>query len=399
MPRGGFSRLFSAAPLPARIWRFFKSRGHILVVDLKTPTPDEDSGSASTFSYLQILSRAGFDVTFAPFNLINAGRYTWALNDLGIKTLSAPEWTSMNAVIEAFAPRSDLLLLYRAPVAMHVFNLARSVAPAAKILFHAVDLHFLRMQREAALSGIQAQADAASAVRAIELDLIERADGSIVVSNYELNLLRELLPTAVVHQIPILRETPPQLPGPAPSLQQRCDFLFIGGYEHLPNVDAVQWFVSEVWPILLSRRFSHRFIIAGSKVPNDIAALASEKIEVRGYVEDLAPLFASCRLSVAPLRYGAGIKGKIVTSLSYGVPVVATSIAAEGTDLRHDETILVADTPNAMADQIMRLYDDAHLWQRLSANGYQAFQDKFSLTAGAHRVLAVVDGLVASARR
>lgn len=374
-------------------------RGRILVVDHKTPAPDEDSGSASTSSYLQILSRAGFDVTFAPFNLINAGRYTQALNDLGVKTLSAPKWTSIKAVIKAFAPRSDLLLLYRAPVAMHVFNLARRVAPAAKILFHAVDLHFLRMQREAGLSGIRAQTDAASAMRAIELDLILRADGSIVVSNYEHHLLCKLVPTAVVHQIPILRETPPQLPGPAPSLQGRSDFLFIGGYEHLPNVDAVRWFVSEVWPILQSRRFPRRFIIAGSKVPDDIAALESDKIEVRGYVRDLAPLFASCRLSIARLRYGAGVKGKIVTSLSYGVPVVATSIAAEGAGLRRDETILIADTPNAMANQIMRLYDDDNLWQRLSANGYQVFQDKFSLTAGTQKVLAVVDGLVASARR
>ena len=374
-------------------------RGRILVVDHKTPTPDQDSGSASTFSYLQILSRAGFEVTFAPFNLTNAGRYTQALNDLGVKTLSWPEWSSIESVIEALAPCSDLLLLYRAPFAMHVFDLARRVAPATKILFHAVDLHFLRLQREAALSGSQAQADAASFLRAIELDLIERADGSIVVSKYELDLLRELLPTAIVHQIPILRETPPQSSGSAPSLQQRSDFLFIGGYEHLPNVDAVLWFVSEVWPIIQLRSFPRRFVIVGSKVPHNVAAIASDKIEVRGYVKDLVPLFASCRLSVAPLRYGAGIKGKIVTSLSYGVPVVATSIAAEGADLRHDESILIADTPAAMADQIIRLYDDDDLWQRLSANGYKTFQDKFSLTAGAQKVLAVVDGLVASARR
>jgi glycosyltransferase involved in cell wall biosynthesis len=162
-------------------------------------------------------------------------------------------------------------------------------------------------------------------------------------------------------------------------------------------VDAVQWFVRDVWPIVQLTGFPHRFIIAGSKMPDEIAALASDKIEVRGYVEDLARLFATCRLSIAPLRYGAGIKGKIVTSLSYGVPVVATSIAAEGTDLQHDETILVADAPDVMADQIMRLYDDADLWQQLSVNGHQAFQDKFSLTAGAHKVLAVVDALVANA--
>src|ERR1700730_6719846 len=97
-------------------------RGRILVIDHKTPRPDQDSGSASTFSYLKILSHSGFGVTFAPSNLENAGRYTQALNDLGIETLSAPEWTSINAVIEAFGPRSDVLLLYRAPVASGVFD-------------------------------------------------------------------------------------------------------------------------------------------------------------------------------------------------------------------------------------------------------------------------------------
>ena len=90
------------------------------------------------------------------------------------------------------------------------------------------------------------------------------------------------------------------------SFRGRRDFLFIGGYEHLPNVDAVQWFVREVWPRILAKGFPDRFIIAGSKVPDEIAALASGQIDVRGYVEDLAPLFEACRLSIAPLRYGAG---------------------------------------------------------------------------------------------
>jgi glycosyltransferase involved in cell wall biosynthesis len=393
-------------------------RGRILVIDHKTPTPDQDSGSASAFSYLQILSRAGFDVTFAPMNLKRAGRYTKALKALGIKTLSSPEWPSINAVLDEFAPRSDILLLYRVGVAKHLFDRARQVAPAAKILFHAVDLHFLRKQRHAALTGSQARAHAASLERTIELDLIAKADASIVVSDYEFHLLRELVPAAALHQIPILRETPRRPFGPAlhwsarrlghrlgpfgrwlnrrdPSLRRRRDFVFIGGFNHLPNADAVEWFVHEVWPLLQARGFQHRFIIAGSRLPDRIAALASDKIEVRGYVENLAQLFAACRLSIAPLRFGAGIKGKVVTSLSYGVPVVASSIAAEGSGLRHGENILIADTADTMADQLMRLYDDADLWQRLSENGYQAFRNKFSQAAGAQKMLDVVNGLIA----
>src|SRR5579885_3510616 len=146
-------------------------RGRILVVDHKTPTPDEDSGSASAFALLQILARAGFELTFVPITLADAAHYTLALNRLGIRTVSAPECTSIADVLEAFAPNSDVLLLYRAPIARQVFDIARRVAPAAKILFHPVDLHFLRMQREAALRDNGADASAALAMRATELDL------------------------------------------------------------------------------------------------------------------------------------------------------------------------------------------------------------------------------------
>jgi glycosyltransferase involved in cell wall biosynthesis len=115
---------------------------------------------------------------------------------------------------------------------------------------------------------------------------------------------------------------------------------------------------------------------------------ASDQIEVRGYVEDLAPLYSACRLSIAPLRYGAGVKGKIVASLSSGVPVVATSAAAEGRGLRHDETVLIADTPAAMADEIVRLYEDADRF----------CVDRFSLAAGGRKLLPLVDSLIAQTR-
>ncbi len=129
-------------------------------------------------------------------------------------------------------------------------------------------------------------------------------------------------------------------------------------------------------------------------MPPELLALASDQIEVRGYVPDLAALFDVCRLSVAPLRYGGGIKGKVVSSLSHGVPVVATSIAAEGMGLTHQQNVLIADDPDAMADEIVRLYGDPHLWQRLSASEYEAFLNTFSETAGASKVLAVFDGLI-----
>jgi O-antigen biosynthesis protein len=383
----------------------------ILVIDHKVPTPDQDSGSASAFSYLQILARAGYEVFFAPHNLAprpayrrildrlgvtSSARYLSELRRIGVKPLTAPQWTSIDSVVENVSPTCDLLLLYRAPYASKIFELARRAAPSAKILFHAVDLHFLRMEREAKLLGDPLKVEAASIMRQTELRLVSQADATIVVSEYESSLLRTLTPLASVHQIPILREATPITEC---NWDNRRDFLFIGGFEHAPNADAVLWFVREVWPKLQAMGYSDSFTIVGSHVPPAIKDLASDRIVIRGYVRDLPPLFREHRLSVAPLRYGGGIKGKIVTSLSFGLPVVATSMAAEGMGLGPDDGILVADAADRMAEQIFRLYNDSDLWRGLSSNGYLAFQNRFSLEAGTHKVLAVINNLLGAGDR
>jgi len=397
-------------------------RGRILVIDHKTPAPDEDSGSACAFVHLQLLAQAGFEITFAPLDLADRGRHTRALAVAGVRTVASPEWISLASVIEALGAQSDVVMLYRAPVAEQLFDFVRWVAPSTPILFHTVDLHFLRMEREAAVTNDAEWLEMARQARAIELGLLARADASIVVSEHELSLVRTLLPAIDVRHIPLLREVPERsrrakahwavrrlcgrlgLPGHwlnrlDLARQKRDDLLFLGGFEHTPNVDAVSWFVSEVWPLLQRRGFPHRLIIAGSKLPKSIAELASDRIEARGYVEDLTSLYSSCRLSVAPLRFGAGVKGKVVTSLSYGVPVVATSTAAEGAQLKDGESILIADTPDAFADAILRLYSDAELWQRLSVRGYRAFLDRFSLAAQGAALVTLVEELVAKRRR
>ena len=390
-------------------------RGRILVIDYGTPTPDQDSGSASTFAYLRVLTAAGFHLTFAEPHLADAGPYTRALTALGIDCLLAPEWGSLDDVIRRAAPQADILLLYRGGVANVVFDLARQVAPAAKIVFHPVDLHFLRLEREATISRDPAAATDAERMRELELSLIRRADAAIVVSSYEAALLREIAPGATVHHIPIMRATPMPPPGflgwrrfcarrggglaalarRGLGPGKRRDIVFIGGYRHRPNVDAMLWFTREIWPLVLAAGFRDRLILAGSYMPPEISALASDTIEIRGQVADLPALFDACRLSIAPLRYGGGVKGKIVSSLSLGLPVVATSMAAEGMALRDGENILIADEPAAFARQIMRLYGDARLWRRLSARGFAAFRENFSEDATGPKVVAVFDGLMA----
>ena len=397
-------------PLICTSFRFFGWTGcnqmaaRILVVDHRTPTPDQDSGSASTFSYLQILSEAGFDVTFLPSMLKDAGSYSEAIRALGIIVPTSETYPSLDAAIDLLAPRADLVILFRAPVAHLVFERVRKVAPKAKILFHAVDLHHVRMRRQAELAGNVDMGRAAEAMRTIELDLATRADATVVVSAFEHDLLRGLVADAPIHHIPILRSVPvddrnwltrlsaffrcPYL------LRQRRDIVFVGGFEHAPNGDGIRWFVSHVWPKVVQSGIGGRLVIAGSNLPSDIAALASHTIATPGYVGDLGVLFATARMSIAPLRYGAGVKGKIVSSLSHHVPVVATRIAAEGTGLVDGVNVLIGDDPQEKADAIIRLYRDDGLWWRLSKAGYRTFIDVYSHDSGRSKIMKVINELL-----
>lgn len=197
----------------------------------------------------------------------------------------------------------------------------------------------------------------------------------MVVSEAEYKMLRCLAPDVSVSLVPLPRE----IPGRRKNFEDRRDIVFIGGYRHPPNIDAVQFFVSEIWPIVAEALPDVKFIIAGSNIPDSFSQLSGKNIVVRGYVEDLGEIFDQCRLSVAPLRYGAGVKGKVITSLSYGVPCVGTSIAIEGMGLVHGENILTAETVEDFANTVMEAYTSVELWNKLSSNGLNIVHERFSV--------------------
>jgi glycosyltransferase involved in cell wall biosynthesis len=157
--------------------------------------------------------------------------------------------------------------------------------------------------------------------------------------------------------------------------------LFIGGFEHTPNVDAMLWFVSRIMPLIRKQLPDTKFHIIGSKMPEAVRALECDDVVTHGYVENVDSFFESCLLSVAPLRWGAGVKGKINQSMSFGVPVVSTTIGVEGMHLTHGENVLVADTAAEFAEEVVRLHRDAQLWERLSKNGIENVEQYFSLGA------------------
>ncbi len=348
----------------------------ILIVDAVTPTPDKDSGSIDCYNYMKIFKDLGYHVTFIPENLQYCQHYTHDLRRIGVECVHLPFFTALKKAIIHYTPLSDYVFLYRGPVAHPLVDIVRNASPEVKIIFNTVDLHFLREEREALVIGSGPKLSAANRMKNIELDIMNQVDATIVLSAYEKELIQKLNIRSTLFHIPVVRQIPRIR---EVSWENREDIVFIGGYSHFPNIDAVIFFVNNVWPYLLSAGFPGRFVIAGSDMPSEVASLGTDKIIIRGYVPDLEDFFGACRLSVAPLRYGAGMKGKVISSLSHGVPCVATSMATEGAGLVHGQHILVEDDPQAMAQLIHQLYIDKAMWKKLSKEGIIYCQNHCSL--------------------
>lgn len=349
-----------------------KSIKRALVIDHCTPTPNQDAGSVTVFNLMLLLREMGFQVTFIPEdNFLYMPEYTTSLQRVGIEVIYAPKVTSVKQHLKESGKRYDLALLFRPGVVENHLEIIRHYCSNAKILYHTVDLHFLRMTREATLESNSSKQKAADEMKQLELKLINSVDASIVHSNEEMTILAALAPKAKIYEFPLIMD----VQGTKKNFHDRKDIIFVGGYQHIPNVDAVKYFVIEVWPLIRKRLPNVKFFVVGSKPPEEIKKLATEDVVVLGFVNELQPLFEQMRISIAPIRYGAGIKGKVGTAMSFGVPVVATSIASEGMHLTNRINVMEANTPEEFANAVCQLYEDEALWNLLSTNG-PTFADK-----------------------
>ncbi len=350
------------------------SKGHVLVVDACMLRPDQDSGSLRMFNLLSLLVEEGFRVTFVADNLEHIDKYVRQLQAIGVQVYHGGWTHSIRQLLRRLGDSLDVVFLCRHYVAVNHVDAVRRYASSAQLVFDTVDLHFVREEREAELNGDAFLQRTAAATRRQELGLVAKADVTLVVSSFEKELLAKLLPEARVEIVSNIHVAQPHRPG----YEDRRDILFVGGFQHTPNIDAVKWYASEVLPHLCELLPGVVTRIVGSRMPDDIKALDCEQLRTLGFVEDLAPLLSSARVSIAPLRYGAGVKGKVNEAMNYGIPVVATACAVEGMHLRAGEEVLVAEAPRAFAEAIAKVYLDPELWQKLSVAGVRNVETHFS---------------------
>jgi GT2 family glycosyltransferase len=361
-------------------------RRRAFVVDNYLPTPDKESGSLRLVNLFRILRGLGYKVTFGAANLEALEPYVSELQGLGVQVLYRPYVRSLKRHLAEQGALYDLVILSRADAAAAVMPHARRHCPNAFILYDTVDLHFLREQRLAELTGDRSTRRLAEQRRRQELGLIDAAHATLVVSEAELRLLQAERPEARLHLVSNIH----RIYGSAATFEERRDILFIGAFAHPPNGDAVRWLAREILPLVWAELPDLHCHVIGADPPADIRALAGPGLTLHGYVPDVAPYFNGCRLSVAPLRYGAGVKGKVNQSLAYGLPAVVTTQAAEGMYLVDGESALIADDAANFAAATVRLYRDQALWERLSDAGLALMETHFSFEAARRAIQELV---------
>lgn len=336
----------------------------VLILDAVNPRINQDAGSNATrdlFLYYQAL---GYGVSFLPEdNFLYEPEYVKPMQAQGVEALYAPYVPSLSALLSARPDYYDVIHLIRPLVAHRNIETVRRLAPKAKIAYLNADLHYLRMERQSIVENRPALMAEAAAMKAKELALNEAVDITFVHSTHERELLLAQKPDARIYVLPLIDQiVENDVPHP-----ERMDVMFLGGYNHPPNLDAARWLLQDIWPTLSERLPQARLLLIGANPPAELKALASERVVVTGRVDNLSEWFNRSRIFVAPLRYGAGAKGKLIAAMGHGVPVIATDIAAEGLGLTPDEAIFLANTPDEFTRKAIRLFKlPAREWKTLS---------------------------------
>lgn len=327
----------------------------VLVIDHYVPHHDKDAGGRSTYMYVKLLLSLGCRVQLMGANFFPHQPYTKAFQAMGVEVLVGESIArNLDAWLADHAPYIDEVFLHRPHIAEQMLPHLERMSPRPRISFFGHDLHYLRIEREAALKNDESLRRDSESWRKRELAVCEASDRVYYFSQVEVDALSEFVDPTKLRRIPLYAMEVNALPGYTPEFPM--DLLFVGGYNHPPNVDAAVWLVQDILPSVLESVPGAHLHLVGSNAPADVLALASENVIVHGYVSDeaLDELYRQVGLVVVPLRFGAGIKGKIIEAIANHVPVVTTDIGVEG--IPECESVMwVENTAATMADTIVSL--------------------------------------------
>ena len=368
----------------------------ILVIDHYVPHYDRDAGSKTTFQYLQLFSSLGFNIKFLGDNFFRHEPYTTTLQQMGIEVLYGPwyrdnwkEWIKDNAAY------IDYVYLNRPHISIKYIDFLKNHTHAT-ILYYLHDLHFLREEKQYAVTRDPLLKTSAAKWKETELALFRKAAVVLTPSEDEKILIKSLDPDFNVDTILPYFFTEKAVP--VTGFHLRTQLLFVGGFGHAPNLDAVEWFCAEVWPLVLAQLPGAVFTIAGANPPESVLALQSESIVVKGFVsdKDLAALYQKTKLAVIPLRYGAGVKGKTVEAMFHGIPIVSTGFGVEGMPDGWASFLQPVNDAAAFANGIVRLYNNPEALEGLSRQETSYINRHFTQAAALQKMKNILQAEMAA---
>ncbi|MHB1696715.1 MAG: glycosyltransferase [bacterium] len=348
----------------------------ILIVDWGVPQPDRDAGSRAIMFTIECLIDMGAVVKFWPDNLLKDEQYIRRLQDIGVEVFYGPKWIGKFA---NYIKENDLdvILLSRPNIAVKYIDDVKKFSNSMSV-FYGHDIHHERFMMQYGLTKEPQALEMANVFRKVEEELWSRCDLSLYPSMKEANAVKMKNDKANVKPVQLYYyDNFPQVD--VNSLKKRRDILFVAGFGHSPNEDAALWFVKDIFPLIKSVLADIRLFLVGSNPTEKIKSLESSDIIITGYVTDekLDGYYSNARIAVVPLRFGAGVKSKVTEALRHGVPLVTTSIGAQGLNGLNTAAFVV-DTPEQFADAAIKLLKDDDLWEKYAKEGQMYAQTHFS---------------------
>lgn len=355
-----------------------KNKKHILVIDHYVPMYDKDAGNKCSFMYISLFVQLGFQVTFIGDNFFKHEPYTTELNQIGVEVLYGnyyyenwKNWLKENLY------NFDYVYMQRPHISIKYIDLVKKYSNA-KVIYFGHDLHYLREMRQYEIEKDSALLKSAEKWKKIEFELFQKADIVYVVGFYEQAILQKEFPQKPIRNIPLyiyeeIKEKKKI------DFRSKQNMIFVGGFGHPPNIDAVLWFAKIVFPDIVKYYPDIKWYIVGSNPTKEIKKLNSKNIVIKGFVSDkeLKQLYNECRLAVVPLRVGAGVKGKVVEAVYNRIPLVTTPIGAEGLSLKED-AFIVTECNEEMSKIINSVYSDYDRLQQLSDHCITFIQNYFT---------------------
>jgi GT2 family glycosyltransferase/SAM-dependent methyltransferase len=360
-----------------------RNRRCVLVVDHHVPQPDRDAGSRTMFQIVEWLVHAGFNVKFWPKNLWRDPEYTPRLQSLGVEVIYGQEFAKhFPDWITEYGRYIDYALLSRPEVAIDFIEPLRTNS-RARLIYYGHDVHHLRMQRQAAIGHANRNpGPGAAEVERTEARIWSLVDVVYYPSDEETLLVKARSPGCRARTLPVFGfETFAEVD--EPELERRRDLLFVAGFGHSPNEDAAVWFVRRVLPRIRAAVSEVRLWLVGSNPTRAVQALSQAPgVLVTGFVSEdrLAAHYAQARVVVAPMRFGAGIKGKVVEAMRHGVPVVTTPAGSQGMSAAECGIPVAAD-PEPFAAAVIRLLSDDQAWRMQRRTQLEYAKLRFSADA------------------